>query len=504
MPYYRQREAAGLPIVPVEGEPYLFRSTDVVQLGTQTRSLSDVQLEFLLRFSSVIDRSWTTLLDTTTSDDADNRQIQHANSLRRRLDLSRPATIADLIRRAAKIIFSKDDPRSDGLTLACIAAATDTTADGTYRFLCRDGRWRTADDGLIVDPPGSLGRLLPEWWRESHVLSDEYEQRLSSLEQRAWRDWTIAKGGLREFPLPLSIDLSLPGERNVQQLFRERGGTPPTRYPIRSKSFVCVDHDFDQDLWSYWESMSGSDPLVWSNVVAGLLVAGQSPLSQARVFQLGQSKRHQLEHPAIPARWVLRLQSLPCVVDTFGRPTLPTELFRVTPQNAFLQEIERFISPELDRRENAWLFDLLGVRTDPTATEVPLRRLRTLAASSNPPISALAAIYKTLDRLVHNLDARRLEELRAAFDSERLIYTANGTWQTSSNVVQRDDAGIRGVLTVHPEIADLNLSLWDSVGVAKQASLDRVLDWLSQLPHYERFDDHMRASSARCDGRLSV
>ena len=487
--YQQKTEVATLPIVPVEGEEHLSRSSNVVQIGAQSRPLSDDDMGFLLRFVSVADRSWMSQFSEPHDHENNDERVQNASSLLRRLELSRPATIADLIRRAATAVFDSDDPGDNGFTIARLAAQAEISADHNYRFRCRDGRWRSSNDGLIIAPTGPMERLLPESWCDARALDDEYEYGLGISGRGAWRDWAIAKGGLTAFPRPRPVEVRLTGEKKLRQFFNERGGVPPTEQRIQRKSYVCVDHDFDAELWSYWESVSTADSRIWSSVVTGLLDAGQVPTSQAKVFQMGVSQRHELNHQPLRARWVLRLQSLPCVVDTFGRPSIPSELLRVTPQNAFLQDIERFIAPEIDRPENAWLLDLLGVRSDPSTTEVPLTRLRALASVSNPPMSALASLYKTLDRLVPNLDSNRVSELRKAFETERLIFARNGSWQSVAGIVQQDEAGTPGVLTIHREIAELDLSLWDRLGVARRASLDRVLDWLNQMPRFERIDD---------------
>ena len=487
--YQQKTEVATLPIVPVEGEEHLSRSSNVVQIGAQSRSLSDDDMGFLLRFVSVADRSWMSQFSEPHDHENNDERVQNARSLLRRLELSRPATIADLIRRAATAVFDSDDPGDNGFTIARLAAQAEISADHNYRFRCRDGRWRSSNDGLIIAPTGPMERLLPESWCDARALDDEYEYGLGISGRGAWRDWAIAKGGLTAFPRPRPVEVRLTGEKKLRQFFHERGGVPPTEQRIQRKSYVCVDHDFDAELWSYWESVSTADSRIWSSVVDGLLDAGQVPTSQVKVFQMGVSQRHELNHQPLRARWVLRLQSLPCVVDTFGRPSIPSELLRVTPQNAFLQDIERFIAPEIDRPENAWLLDLLGVRSDPSTTEVPLTRLRALASVSNPPMSALASLYKTLDRLVPNLDSNRVSELRKAFETERLIFARNGSWQSVAGIVQQDEAGTPGVLTIHREIAELDLSLWDRLGVARRASLDRVLDWLNQMPRFERIDD---------------
>ena len=488
-PYHRRRQARDLPIVPVEGSQRLGRSGEVVSLDSHLKTIPPEIASFLLRFVRIADRSWLRLLAKSGDPDDRDVRIQRSRALQTWIDLV-PASVTELFNRAAEHVFSEENPDDDGFELVRLAAEAGISADSKYRYKCRDGKWRSSSQGLLVTPTGFIDRLLPDHWSESRVLDDGYEHGLTASQRLSWREWAGTRAGLSEFPAPLERSNYHYRRTWLDSFCQARGGSAPDRLPYKREYFVCNDVDFDDALWEHWKGLSLSQPTIWVDVIRGLLMAGAQPKAHARVFQRPSSKLHPIDHGPLLARWVLAFQSLPCLVDSFGRPALPAELLRVTPQNAFLQDIERFVHPDLDRPETKWFLDLLGVRTDPTTTEVPLKRLRAIAAGARPPISALAAIYKTLDRLIPYLDSDRVGELRSTFENERLIFARNESWQSIAGVVQQDDAGIPGVLTIHREIAELDLSLWDRLGVAKRASRDRVLEWLNQMPRLERIEDH--------------
>ena len=487
--YYQRKLAHSLPIVPVDGTSNLARPDDVVSLGPQMRTAPSEMTQVLLRFVLVVDRSWMNLLDTANdSPDVDTR-IHKARSLRSRIDLPRPASIADLFMHAEKQVFALQDPGLDGVEIVRLAALAGITAGDGYRYKCRDGRWRNSNDGLLLAPAGAINQLLPVDWKKSHVLHDDYEANLTTIQRNDWREWARTKTGISEFPLPRKHSKLHSGRWWLERFCQERGGDGTVELPYKREYFICEDIDFDEDLWNHWQKLASTDATLWSEIIRGMLETGVHPTTHARVYQQPTNKLHPINHGPLLAKWVIAFQSLPCLVDTFGRPATPTELLRVTPHNAFLQDIERFLHPDLDKAENVWLLDLLGVRVDPTTTDVPMRRLRALASASKPHIGALVPLYKTLDRLSANFDSDRLQELREVFEGERIILAHNETWHTSSAVVQNDDAGLPGVLTIHPEIRSLELPLWDRLGVRKRANLDSVLDWLRHLPRNERFDE---------------
>jgi hypothetical protein len=89
--------------------------------------------------------------------------------------------------------------------------------------------------------------------------------------------------------------------------------------------------------------------------------------------------------------------------------------------------------------------------------------------------------YRRLDQLAETSSTADFATMTAAFESERLILTDDGSWATSSSVfLSSDDEDVPGASRIRPAVADLGL--WRRLGVAERPTIELALSWLQSLP----------------------
>ncbi len=481
--YYRNdplQAVTRLPVIPAHGQDMLWSAESVAVIGEYQPQLRPDELEFFMRYLVALDSSWISAM-TQADDKAMTGVVRLMLS---NLGLDHPISAGELVRRTAQQIFGREQPGADGVRLAQIAARSNIRVDPTFKFKCLDGQWRAADRGLIAGSDGATEALLPDAWIQAHRISDDYNSSLEFSERRHWLLWLSDATPVQRFPHPHRTSRRIHGWLRIRRFCEERGGGNSLNAPLKSTSFQVDDFDFSAELWEHWEQRVESHDGVWVDLVRALSeelsLSDLKRLDEASISQWGTKHKRAVEHgPLLPA-WIQRLRLLPCLPDEYSKPSLPSELLRVTSQTAFLQKIDRFVHPELDVPGNVVLLDLLGVRSDPTTTDVPLQRLRALSGVEQAPIHQLAGLYETVDRIAARQDSEQLAELRSAFDTEPLIITGDGRWATTDTVVQETTEDLPGVMTIHPDIHYLGLTLWDRIGVARQPDPEQLLLWLTE------------------------
>lgn len=482
-----------LPVVPAEGESGLRRASNLLVLTSRSSLFLDDDLRFLSRFASLADRNWIQHLSANPegprADEQRTKVRGDAQAFLASLGLNTPSGVDEVLNTVSRGIFGLATVDSGAAhRFAWIVARTGNPVPQEFRFECENGVYRRISENLLVDVDGSLTQLLPENWAAEHLVSERYEQGRSDSERRIWRNWLTERGGVRTFPMPQRMNRAIHSREALEQFCASRGGRLPERIPYQSPSFIVRDVDFDSELWGLWQKLAIRDTGIWPAVFRRL--AAETPEASAAAFQVPQSKWHPLDAGEMVAGWVVRLRNVPCLIDTQANPALPSELMRTTPESASLQGIERFVHSQLDRVENRWLLDLLGVRTDPSP-DVPLERLEALSRSRGVPITVIANLYQILDRLSANLSGDELQQVRERFQSTPLILAENNSWHRSAMVVQTNDARIGGILSIHPDVAQLGLMLWERLGVARRATTEQVIASMLAMPKGDRVDDTM-------------
>jgi hypothetical protein len=480
-------------VVPTRHGREMRSPADVLIVGGKEPSLSDEEWEFLTGQVAVADPAWLRRIADAPADEQGETRLARARELARRLGLEQRVGVQQVVDKAATQAFDASRRASlgtDGIRLAQIAAKVDAVVRPSFMYLCQDGKWRPASDGLVTGNDESVEELFPKSSLAARTVSDAYTAGLSPDELLVWRRWasTTARSGLHDFPVPTTTTQWVYGRAQLGKLCVQRGGYAPTSYYYRShENYTFTDHDFDDALWAHWRRLAGQDPDFWIQLMRALLRAWSDnvwgPRATASAVERWSDKRRTLDHGTLAAGWVHRLQGLECLPDAFGRRHRPAELLRSTPDTAPLIDVEPFLTAEFDRPQHTKLLDLLGVRSQPANADKLVARIRGLSKAGEMPdrlLAELANLYRALDRVSVRLPAEETGALRHTFREERLIRTEDGQWQSSSGVYQDNSDDLPDTSVVLASVRDL--VLWDRLGIQKRPSLELALEWLRGLP----------------------
>jgi len=486
--------ADSLKIIPIMDADFLGAATDVMTLGETGQKLSQADLKFLLQRVHLVDPKWVEALTRSSQgkEKSSAARLRAAINLFQQLGLNQRVGAQQVIERVADQVFAHDDPGEEGIQLVRIAARGDIypRADlrTRFKFLCRDKKWRTHTAGLMVEVDHEIESLLPEAWAASRLLHSDYQANLRSNERAAWRKWT-REFGLFVFPAPTTKKETKYGRNEVERFCQAHGGEPPGTYHYKSESFLFEDADFDSAVWERWHQVAGREPDVWVRIAKGIMgdwSEAWSEVAKGHIRYASSRDMRLVDHTPLIATWILKLQGLPCLPDDLNTPQLPSALFQINADTSPLVGIERFVNEKLDRSQNREFLDLLGVRKKPESSTKLVDRLRYWTQVPDAPLSAIVDLYRLLDRVAARLDAPGQDELRDVFENERLIRSADGSWQDRSSVFQRNEDDIPGVAIVMSQVSDL--PLWSRLGVLERPTLQRALSWLKKLEYETLLD----------------
>jgi hypothetical protein len=484
-----------LRLVPVEGSDELRRPQDVLVAGEVTGSFREDDWSFLARFFALADREWLRRIGEEEDDheeapaSAVTRRRQAARDLLDPFGLEEEIETETVIERAAA--FLGDDPEGR-VRLAHVAARARIAVPHTFPVQTADGEWREiGDDLLALDEPARS--LLPEAWLLPRTLHARYEEGLANADREAWRGWLRGRNGnLLRFAVPDRTTRRLWSRKDVERIYRERGGRSGLEYPYVRDNFVFTDYDFPAVLWDHWGKLARNDSANWPNLLTAL-AAGWSDVSRkatANLQQEGNRYAQSMHKDRLAAAWIQKLRAIACVPDEYGTLQEPAVLLRAMPDTAFLKGVEPFVHPDFDRSELHPVLDALGVRSSPSNAEALLNRLRALAKAPSAPAEAVLRVYGALDLMVGRLPADQAAPVRAAFHAETLIRSEEGGWHRAEELYQENPDRLPGVALLWRRAA--HLGLWRQVGVPERPSVDMLLDWLRRQPRGERLDAVLR------------
>ena len=482
-----------LPVAPVVGYEWLVPSRKVLVVGGRTARIPDADWTFLMKKIEVLDPDWIQIIDSVNGTkekppNAFEGKLIRAAELFNELELDRRVGLEQVIESASENIFQRDDPGEDGIRLAHIAARGDAIVSKNFWYLCQDDCWRSVSNELLFEYSGILFLLFPEQWLTSKLISNRYIDELNLQEKETWLIWAKhkQKSWLGSLPLPPHRRY----QKNwwdkadaVQTFCSERGGSPPTKFPLKSDSFKIEDYDWDESLWSFWEERDKNNPEAWTEL--GILVvkswsADWEKRMHASIKQIGYTREYWLDHSKLDAAWLLKLKNLPCLPDHFNNPQIPVKLFRLTPDTQPLLNIEPFVHHDLDKSETSKILDILGVRSKPESADALIERLRALSRAEKPPISHLIDIYRAIDQVALRMSTDNFKKLKTTFASESLIYTEDGTWGMLADVFHDNPDHIPGVPLIHSEAK--NFGLWGRLGISTKPTLEMAISWLQSIP----------------------
>lgn len=481
-----------LRIVPVQGQSVLFASEQVVRLGRDRLLGSEEDWQFLSDCLLVMNPNWQRYLSEQLdaaqhSDDVSFcRAVGDAHVVLGKLGLIESSNADRILGGVVHTFHSQAYvSRADWVRLAQIAAKLEATAASNFPFITRDGSKRTPADGVMFDGDGSLEALVPENLRESRLLHCHYNRQFRSCTPEEWIRWVSSgRSGLRSFVQIVPRELEISRSEVVKEA-RRRGATNDLSYPYRNTQFILEDWDFDDTCWRHWESLAATSPGVWASMMSRILRQPDECWKSASKAQLVQvattgRRRSVSSDPLLPG-WILRLRELPCLPDTFGKPRLPRELLRRTPQTEPLMGIESFVDGRLDTQGARPLLDLLGVSGKPLGPDRILDRLSALAGVEGAPAAEVDQLYRRLDQFVSWSSPEDLQVVASSFRDQSLLLTEDGSWVTSADAfIAANAEDVPGAPVVRAGLEDL--SLWRKIGVSERPTSEIAMAWLRGLP----------------------
>jgi hypothetical protein len=497
-----------MPIVPVANQDTLFRAPQVSVIGGKKSSISEDDWVLLINWTEIISPDWREFIAKEVSFPADTKMFgpcagqflrpadyRVARDLFETLNLNEESRIEELIEKVRQNIFKCAVPGEEGVRLALIAAKVGASISEDFKFLCCDGNWRAVEEQLVALSRESAENLFPDEWVSPNVISFVYENRFSDETKKIWDDWiqSADKSKLNKFPLPTKKSDWILNRKTVENFCESRGRKGPLALPLTRHKFYIEDFDWPSPIWSHWKRIAEKDPNLWVNVVRNVLRAWSKDWEarvDATVVQEGS--RHGYTIATLPAEWLHKLKSLPCLPDTFGRSSIPVDLLRRSPKTEALLDVEAFVKADFDVGQAIPLLTRLGVRDTPTGPTGLLERLRALARATDAPLCEIEKWYHRLDQIIVNCSTEECQEIRHTFRKERITLSESNGWVTSTEVfLEANEEDVPGVALVHPSVK--HLALWQKIGIAARPTIELVLGWFKAIPSGKKLDpDELR------------
>ncbi|GIV55344.1 MAG: hypothetical protein KatS3mg040_0112 [Candidatus Kapaibacterium sp.] len=482
---YEEKTLSDIPLVPVKGSRELHPANQVVRLPEKNQHLSDEAWEFLTGLVIVVEPEWIHYLENR--EQVNSKDLENAHQLLREIKLDRASDTDKIIYNACRNLFDrKDISLHDHIHIAHLLAALDVRAPRQFRCISRDGKQRSLSEHIIATQDPAIEELLPESWKEAHLLHDAYFEQYRLCTREHWQKWISSeKSGFLPF-VPLVSKQTVYWDRSkVCAFLKSRGYDGYVNFYSQMQQVKVTDYGFPEEVQHFWERKAIEDPTIWAKAVSAFLRVSQrlpwQECSDVVLIESNYSNSRRLSCPEIRSEWLYLLSSKPCLFDTNGQPRVPAELYMRTPATEPLLNVEPFVKSELDTEATKPLLRLLGVRDTPAKVESLLDRLRALTKAPDPQplLSEILKWYEALDRiLVYQRETS--EELQQAFDEDPLVLTSTGEWMRATEVFHRESEELPNAPVIHH--AARMLRLWEYLGVREQPTLEDVLDWLCQLP----------------------
>ncbi|QSZ66151.1 ATP-binding protein [Methanofollis aquaemaris] len=485
--YYRGYYPDKLDIIPVGGLDRLYPPNRVVRVGDSIRGLSEDDTEFLSNYLHFIDQSFIRkVTEQLKNPKADNNWA--ISEVLSREKLEKDSSEKVLIERAYDGLL-KD--RKNLIRFALVTGFLNTDVPKGFFYVTQDGRIHQVEDDLALDPQGYLAEILPEDYRTSHILHEDYLAGLDPDKRRKWIGWAQStKSGLKSFVGIEEKSKTIYGKTRFLESLKALGGREPgeKEYPIQRKVFIFTDYDFRPDVLDqierFCESLSeDKKPLAWFKILD--LIASDPMRSwknqlHATFSQQGRSHDHPLPCGNLPASWIRRLAKIRCLQDTDDIPREPHELLMRNVQTEALMGVEPFVRHEYDTKELHDLLLALGVRNTPGSPNSVLDRIKIFSGHDDPPEYELIKLYERLDRLLKYCTPDEVGHVQRYFGEHRMIFTRERTWAYPHEVFRTIPcAEMPGIFVVLPALRDL--PLWSRIGVAHEPTIDILIGQLDNL-----------------------
>lgn len=480
-------------IVPVQGKDVLYAASDIVRLGEKKLLHSDDDWEFLAKYLIVLNQNWPRFLAeqrrnaVRLGEESETESIDAAYSVLAKLGMDRTSDASAVIDRFSSHFFSRKTIYiKECVRLSQIAAKLRSAVNDSFKFVTVDDRLRSAKSGVLFDADGRLETLLPEQTQASRILHSEYSVQYSSCSHEDWMQWiSSGRSGLGTFVQLVKSRNSLGRHRAMEQLLRARGSEGALKYRYTDPWFYLEDWDFEEADWEHWRNLGSENPAIWSEIAKRIFsqkpAYWQSKASAQIIERASNGHERRIRYLKVTPLWVHRLRNRPCLPDTHGIRRKPDELLRRTPETEPLLDVEPFVHGSLDREATRPLLDLMGVQSTAARPDRLLRNLQALAASKDPPIHEVVKWYRRLDLLIDSCTTEGFEKIRRAFQSEKLILTQNGIWESAAGVfLVKGEEDVPDAEVVRDSAA--TLTLWRKIGVADRPTVELAIEWLGSLP----------------------
>ncbi len=481
--YYEKNDILKrIKIIPAWGRKNLYSAEEVMIPSKKDKQLTNREFAFLQRHLILMDENWYVHIQNLQKKQNELLPLDHrVLSLFNELWLKSATSLERVIREAAKNIFSLSDPSEDGLIIARIIARLDLQVPDEFKYLCADGTWRSFHEVVLVDVPESK-RLLPPF-HPQHFVSNLYEQGLSGVDLSNWLRWkNSGKSRLHKFITPCQKEINIYHREELERFYIQRSGQSFCSFPLKSNNFEIEDWDFSDEVWQYWQTLSETDPQIWSDILRLICEDWKNDwdkYTKVEVHQIGYYNYHILDSKQVLPAWIMKLREKPCVPDTYSRFRFPSELYIRNQYTAALEKVELFVHPDFDKPDFLTLLRLLGVREKPEDARKLIERLRALANSSKTPLAEIFRIYDALEQVIPFLPKEEKESVQKIFSQEKLIISEEKQWFSSNEIFQENPQQIPGLAIVLKDVASMNL--WGILGVVKQPTEQDAINWLKGI-----------------------
>ena len=477
-------------IVPAQGKEVLYAVNEVVRLG-ERRTINPTDWDFLAPYFSELDPNWTRFLTQEgrnaqrNGDQALEEQVQTASRCLSALGLAEPTSADRFINRVVESFFSQGPTYKirDCVRLAHIAAKLGAAVPSNFKWVTQAAQVRGTGSRLtLADIDGDLDMFVDDDWYKNNVLHDAYAKPSETCTYAEWAQWVRSPRSRLHTFVPLAqTRVRITGRERLRATLRQRGFEGEPYFHYKYGNFRMEDWDFDSTHWGHWNSLARNDDKFWSDLLTRILEQPRQYWAEAITARAVQeattgNTRTVTQEPLVP-EWIMRFRGLPCLPNTWGQPHQPAELFRRTPETEPLRDVEQFVKAELDTEATRPLLVLLGVRDKPTGPERLLERLRALAGSNTPLLPEVQKWCHSLDLLFDRCSTDEIQEIKAAFATDRLILTEQDGWAGTEDVYLNPDRdGVPGAVLIHPSLR--GLTLWRKIGVTERPTADQAIEWL--------------------------
>lgn len=380
--------------------------------------------------------------------------------------------------------------------LAQLAAEWDVQVPDTFRYVTGKGQFSSVEKGIYNSDSEEAKRLVPpELWLSSSLHSDYFLESLICAKAR-WIDWAASpKSRLRQCPLPNEQKIEFHSKvaliKHLERFDIREIPSPELINP----TYRIDDWDFPDEYWTFWEAKERSDEPLWMDIALGLLkypeYNSESLFALAKeVPRIKGNTRTVKLNQRISSGWVRKLGMKACLPDTRDIPHIPAMLLMLNKYTDGFRDLFPFVSVDLDNEFNRPVLQALGVSDQPKDPQTLLNVLRTFRDQEKIDVSDILPFFFRVDSMLSRIQTTEfISEVRHAFQSEMLIYTADKRWLSASGVCLEDSDNI-GMPVVYPDLR--HLSLWKKVGVSDRASTEKIVEWFRTLREGELSKDQVR------------